>query len=96
MGKKNSAAVAVQGEDTSEVGLEVVQGGKTRRPRGFAALAQTEEGRARVREIAGRGGRKAHELGTAHEFTSEEARVCGRKGGQVSAARTRARKAISG
>src|SRR5262249_25972806 len=30
-----------------------------------------------------KGGRAAHEKGTAHEFTTEEARVAGRKGGQV-------------
>ena len=33
------------------------------------------------REIASKGGRAAHEKGTAHEFDSEEARVAGRKGG---------------
>jgi len=36
------------------------------------------------REIASKGGRAAHEKGTAHEWTSEEARTAGRKGGQVS------------
>ena len=36
------------------------------------------------REIASRGGRAAHEKGTAHEWTAEEARSAGRKGGQVS------------
>ena len=34
------------------------------------------------REIARRGGRAAHEKGTAHEFTSDEAREAGRKGGE--------------
>jgi general stress protein YciG len=36
------------------------------------------------REIASKGGRAAHEKGTAHEWTSDEARTAGRKGGQVS------------
>jgi general stress protein YciG len=35
------------------------------------------------REIASEGGRAAHEKGTAHEFTSEEAREAGRKGGEA-------------
>jgi general stress protein YciG len=56
----------------------------TRRLRGFAAMD-----RDLVRGIARKGGRAAHEAGTAHEFTSEEARVAGRKGGQASRARRR-------
>jgi general stress protein YciG len=35
------------------------------------------------REIASKGGRAAHAKGTAHEFTSDEARVAGRKGGEA-------------
>jgi general stress protein YciG len=49
---------------------------KPRRPRGFAAMD-----RAVVREIARKGGKAAHTAGTAHEFTTEEAREAGRKGG---------------
>jgi uncharacterized protein len=44
--------------------------------RGFAAMDPE-----RVREFARRGGLAAHRAGTAHEFTPEEARVAGRKGG---------------
>ena len=44
--------------------------------RGFASMDQ-----AKQREIASRGGKAAHEKGTAHEFTSEEAKEAGRKGG---------------
>ena len=47
--------------------------------RGFAAMDQQ-----RQREIASMGGKAAHESGHAHEFTSEEARVAGRKGGEAS------------
>jgi len=36
------------------------------------------------RAIAAKGGRAAHQKGTAHEFTSEEARIAGRKGGEAS------------
>lgn len=39
------------------------------------------------REIASKGGKAAHQKGTAHEFTSEEARVAGRKGGAASRAK---------
>jgi general stress protein YciG len=39
------------------------------------------------RGIASRGGVAAHEKGTAHEWTSEEAREAGRKGGLASAGR---------
>ncbi len=46
--------------------------------RGFAALD-----RERQREIARLGGRAAHAQGRAHEFTSEEAREAGRKGGEA-------------
>lgn len=43
--------------------------------RGFASMDEEEQ-----REIASKGGKAAHEKGTAHEFTSEEAREAGRKG----------------
>ena len=47
--------------------------------RGFASMAADKQ-----REIASKGGRAAHLKGTAHEWTSEEARAAGRKGGQIS------------
>lgn len=47
--------------------------------RGFASMDPEEQ-----RKIASKGGRAAHEKGTAHEFTPEEAREAGRKGGQRS------------
>ena len=46
--------------------------------RGFASMD-----RLRQREIASKGGKAAHEKGTAHEWTSEEARVAGRRGGMA-------------
>ena len=47
--------------------------------RGFASMD-----RAKQREIASKGGKAAHQKGTAHEWTSEEAREAGRKGGMAS------------
>ena len=48
------------------------------RGRGFASMDA-----AKQREIASKGGKAAHAKGTAHEFTSEEAREAGRKGGMA-------------
>lgn len=45
--------------------------------RGFASMDPEKQ-----REIASKGGQAAHRKGTAHEFTSEEAREAGRKGGE--------------
>lgn len=50
----------------------------------------------RQREIAAAGGRAAHQAGTAHTFTSEEARRAGRKGGQASRGGNRSRRAEEG
>jgi general stress protein YciG len=47
--------------------------------RGFASMSADKQ-----REIASKGGRAAHRKGTAHEWTTDEARSAGRKGGQVS------------
>ncbi len=46
--------------------------------RGFASMDPSKQ-----REIASKGGRAAHAKGTAHEFTPDEARVAGRKGGEA-------------
>jgi general stress protein YciG len=50
--------------------------------RGFASMDQEKQ-----RRIASMGGKAAHDAGTAHEFTSDEAREAGRKGGQARGAR---------
>lgn len=50
-----------------------------REGRGFAGMNPDKQ-----REIASKGGKAAHQSGNAHEFTSEEAREAGRKGGQAS------------
>ena len=46
--------------------------------RGFAAMDREKQ-----REIARKGGKAAHQKGTAHEFSPDEARAAGRKGGQA-------------
>lgn len=50
----------------------------TRKPRGFAAIDP-----ARRAEIASKGGKAAHAAGTAHQFTTDEARSAGYKGGKA-------------
>ncbi len=47
--------------------------------------------RSKQREIASKGGKAAHEKGTAHEWTSDEAREAGRKGGLASHRKRRER-----
>lgn len=46
--------------------------------RGFASMDP-----GRQRDIASKGGKAAHAKGTAHEWTADEARRAGRKGGEV-------------
>ena len=68
----------------------MVQGSNTSN-RGFASMDRQKQ-----REIASKGGQAAHNKGTAHEFTSEEARAAGRKGGQRrSGSRTASRRSSS-
>jgi general stress protein YciG len=87
MNFENEPNDAVQ---TSEAGVS--EGAATpaeerpRKRRGFAAMDPRL-----VSELATRGGKVAHRAGTAHEFTSEEARVAGRKGGLATHAKRRAR-----
>jgi uncharacterized protein len=74
----NSATIS---STRSESGAEIRSTGIVTRktPRGFAAMDPQAQ-----RAIAAKGGRAAHQKGTAHEFTSEEARIAGRKGGEAS------------
>jgi general stress protein YciG len=51
---------------------------RTKSNRGFASMD-----RGKQREIASKGGKAAHAQGRAHEFTSDEARTAGRKGGEA-------------
>jgi general stress protein YciG len=68
------------GGNRNDGGLDSRTGSVSRKtPRGFAAMDPQAQ-----RAIAAKGGRAAHQKGTAHEFTSEEARIAGRKGGEAS------------
>jgi general stress protein YciG len=59
---------------TTQIGLEE----RSKSLRGFASMELSKQ-----REIASKGGKAAHARGRAHEFTAEEAREAGRKGGAV-------------
>lgn len=50
--------------------------------RGFAVMDS-----AKQKEIASKGGKAAHAKGSAHEFTSDQAREAGRKGGRMAHAK---------
>lgn len=54
--------------------------------RGFASMDK-----AKQREIASKGGKAAHEKGTAHQWDKEEARAAGRIGGSRARDRRRER-----
>ncbi|PYO04893.1 MAG: general stress protein [Gemmatimonadetes bacterium] len=76
-----SGSSATLSSSRSDSGVETRSTGTVSRktPRGFAAMDPQAQ-----RAIAAKGGRAAHQKGTAHEFTSEEARIAGRKGGEAS------------
>jgi uncharacterized protein len=59
-------------------------GSQKKSVRGFAAMDAEKQ-----REIARKGGRAAHEQGVAHEWSSNEAREAGKKGGQSRGRRSR-------
>lgn len=62
--------------ESNEVSNNTPAEPKPRKPRGFAAMD-----RSKVSEIASKGGKAAHAAGTAHQFTADEARAAGKKGG---------------
>jgi general stress protein YciG len=62
-----------------EEGVDNTTGEATQKKgRGFASMDEDKQ-----REIASKGGKAAHEKGTAHEFDSAEGQAAGRKGGQA-------------
>jgi len=73
---------AENGRKGGEAKAESNQGGNQggNGARGFAAMDPEEQ-----RRIASEGGKASHESGRGHEFTSEEAREAGRKGGEARA-----------
>ena len=69
------------GEQLNSEGQDVSRGEESngrKSSRGFAAMSTEKQ-----KQIASEGGRAAHRLGVAHEWSSEEARMAGRKGGQI-------------
>lgn len=67
-------------EQSTTNGRTESSGSRTQRSsnRGFAAMDPEKQ-----KQIASEGGRAAHKQGVAHEWSSEEARAAGRKGGQI-------------
>lgn len=74
--RKPDALAQTSGDESRQSSAERQSSGTSRR--GFASMDES-----RQRAIASEGGRAAHARGTAHEFTSEEAREAGRKGGEA-------------
>ena len=74
-----SAGTSIGSRNDSGADLRGTGSVSRKTPRGFAAMDPQAQ-----RAIAAKGGRAAHQKGTAHEFTSEEARIAGRKGGEAS------------
>jgi general stress protein YciG len=66
------------------------RGNVAKEDRGFASMDRSKQ-----RDIASKGGKAAHQKGTAHEWTSEEAREAGRKGGMASHRRKQGEKDAS-
>jgi uncharacterized protein len=65
--------------NTTDAKERTMMNAERKERRGFASMSPEKQ-----REIASKGGRAAHQKGTAHEWTSDEARNAGRKGGQIS------------
>jgi uncharacterized protein len=75
----NTTATTETAGEREEGATESTRSAQPRpRRRGFAAMD-----RDRVKAIASKGGRAAHAAGTAHQFSSDEARVAGKKGGMA-------------
>jgi general stress protein YciG len=68
----------VSGRESSSGRSENDDRGRRNSNRGFAAMDPEKQ-----KEIASEGGRAAHRQGVAHEWSSDEARAAGRKGGQM-------------
>jgi general stress protein YciG len=64
---------------------------KKKQHRGFACMSPE-----RQREIASKGGKASHVNGRGHEWTAEEAREAGRKGGIAGHGKRKAAKAAAG
>lgn len=61
---------------TNEAQTDIQEEKPKCKPRGFATMSKEK-----IREISSKGGKTAHAMGTAHQFTPAEAAAAGRKGG---------------
>ncbi len=77
MGNSQQSEMSRMGGESSGNGREESNGRKTSN-RGFAAMDPQKQ-----KKIASEGGRAAHRQGVAHEWSRDEAREAGRKGGQI-------------
>lgn len=84
LGSRPAAGAARTAEFVNQADPAREEANVAKEDRGFASMD-----RAKQREIASKGGKAAHQKGTAHEWTSEEARDAGRKGGIASHQRRR-------
>jgi general stress protein YciG len=75
-GERNRNEKSIRGD---VVPLQTDGGVVAKARRGFAVMDRDKQ-----REIAAKGGRAAHEKGTAHRWSEEEAKEAGRKGGAAS------------
>ena len=75
--ERGAAGLEAQGGQQGQGGAQP-QGQQRRSNRGFASMDPS-----RQKEIASKGGKAAHAKGTAHEWTPDEARQAGRKGGEA-------------
>jgi len=76
---ENGRSVRASNGESVARGDAAPESGSTTRGRSNRGFASMD--RSKQREIASKGGRAAHQKGTAHEFDSSEARAAGRKGG---------------
>lgn len=74
----NNGLNSMDDQQNERMSGEASNGNRRNSNRGFAAMSPEKQ-----REIASEGGRAAHQQGVAHEWNSEEARLAGRKGGQI-------------
>jgi general stress protein YciG len=74
----NNGLNSMDDQQSERMSGENSNGNRRSSNRGFAAMSPEKQ-----REIASEGGRAAHQQGVAHEWNSEEARLAGRKGGQI-------------
>src|SRR5260370_33672156 len=61
-----------------QIGSEQLGSEQPKSNRGFASMDTNKQ-----REVASKGGLAAHAQGRAHEFSTDEAKLAGRKGGEV-------------